>query len=218
MGCDEWGSALTDWALDELPPTAAERLEQHLALCAECSRSAAQLRELRQALRSNLTERPLPAHLVFVGEKRKPIFAGFWPVLVRAAALSAAAAAVFLGIVSLGLQYGPSRGLLAGAGPQPALTQKAVETMVERAVAAQSSSQQQRVRAATEEMAESLRQEEMGNWARLAQQLQYLELAQNTVWRETQEQDKVLRLVARTGLESAGSVSPGGKANVVDQR
>jgi len=195
MGCEKWGSALTDWALDELSPTEAQRLEQHLASCMDCGRVAARLRELRQALKSNLTERAMPAHLVLAVEKPQSVFAGFWPALVRASVLAAASAAVFLGIVWWGFWHWAGRGMPTAA----------LDPWVARAVAAQASVQEKQVQAATQQMAESLRQEEMKDFARIAQQLQYLELAQNTVWREAQEQDKVIRLVARTRLQSDDS-------------
>jgi len=92
---------------------------------------------------------------------------------------------------------------------EPALTRTALQGLVAQAVAEQASLQWKETQAATEEMAAGLRQEEMRNLARIAQQLQYLELAQNTVWRETQQQDEVISLVARNHLQPPTSVPAG---------
>jgi hypothetical protein len=52
------------------------------------------------------------------------------------------------------------------------------------------------IQAATSAQVENLRQEQTANWARFAQQLQYLELAQNSEWKETQRQKEIISLVA----------------------
>jgi hypothetical protein len=145
---------------------------------------------------SSLTDREMPAHLVFVGEKRQSLFAGFWPALLRTAALSGAAAAIFLVAVSVGFRHGRSWLLPTTARVEPALTRTELQALVAQAVADQVSLQSKETQAAARELVASLRAEQMGNLARLAQQLQYLELAQNTVWKETQRQNEVISLVA----------------------
>ena len=52
MGCHEWGSELTDWALDELTPTKARQLEQHFSQCEECARSAQRLGDCARVWRA----------------------------------------------------------------------------------------------------------------------------------------------------------------------
>ena len=205
MGCREWGTELTDWALDELSPVKVRELEQHLGQCEECARSAQRLRGVRQALMSSLTDREMPAHLVLVGEKPQSLFAGFWTALLRTAALSAAAAAIFLVAVSVGFRHGPSWLLPTTARVEPTLTRTAFQALVAQAVAQQASLQSKETQAATQDLAAGLRQEQMENLARIAQQLQYLELAQNTVWKETQRQNEVLSLVARYTKPPASS-------------
>jgi hypothetical protein len=145
---------------------------------------------------SSLTDRELPAHLVLVGEKRQSLFAGFWPALLRTAALSAAAAAIFLVAVSVGFRQGRSWLLPATARVEPALTRTELQALVAQAVAEQVSLQSKETQAATRDMVASLRAEQMGNLARIAQRMQYLESAQNTVWKETQRQNEVISLVA----------------------
>jgi anti-sigma factor RsiW len=205
MGCREWETELTDWALDELSPMKARQLEQHIGQCEECARSAQRLRGLRQALMNSLTDREMPAHLVLVGDKRQSLFAGFWPALLRTAALSAAAAAILLVAVSVGFRQGRSWLLPATARVEPALTRAELQAAVAQAVAEQVSLQSKQTQAATVDLAASLRAEQMRNLARIQQQLLYLELAQNTVWKETQRQNEVLSLVAHYQQSRASS-------------
>ena len=207
MGCREWGTELTDWALNELSPQKARQLERHIEQCPECARSAHGLRGLRQALMSSLTDHEMPAHLVLVGEKPPSLFVGFWTALFRTAALSAAAAAIFLVVVSVGFRYGGSRLLPTTARVEPALTRTQIQGLVAQAVAEQAYSQRKETQAATMDLAASLRTEQMSNLARVQQQLQYLELAQNTVWKETQRQNEVISLVAHNQLQPPASSS-----------
>ena len=207
MGCREWESELTDWALDELPPTKARQLEQHFAQCEECARSAQRLQAVRQALRSSLADRVMPAHLMLVGEKPQSHFAGFWAALLRTAALSAAAAAIFLVTVSVGFRHGQSWLLPTTARVEPTLTRAELQALVAQTVAEQVSAQSKETQAATRDLAASLRAEEMGNLARVGRQLQYLELAENAVWKETQRQNEVISLVAHYPQPPANSLT-----------
>jgi hypothetical protein len=138
----------------------------------------------------------MPAHLVLVSEKRQNPFAGFWTALLRTAALSAAAAAIFLTVASVGLHYGGSRLLPTVARVEPTLTRTELQAVVAQVVAEQVSSQGKQTQAADRNPAASLRAEQMGDLARVAQQLQYLESAYNTIWKETQRQNEVISLVA----------------------
>ncbi len=207
MGCREWETELNDWALDELSPTKARQLEQHIGQCEECARSAQRLRGVRQALMSSLTDHQMPAHLVLVGEKPQSRWAGFWTALFRTAALSAAAAAVFLVVAAVGFRYEGSRLLPITAQVKPTLTRAELQAFVAQVVAEQASLQRKGTEAATVDLAASLRAEQMRNLANIQQQLQYLELAQNTVWKETQQQNEVISLVAHNQLQPPASSS-----------
>jgi anti-sigma factor RsiW len=198
MACREWGSELTDWALDELPPAKVREIEQHIGQCQECARSAQRLLGVRQALKSSLIDREIPAHLVFVGEQPQGRLAGFWAALLRTAALSAAAAAIFLSVVAAGFRHGPSWLLPSTARVEPALTRAELQALVAQEVAAQASLQSKETQAAAQDLVAGLREEETENWARIARQLQYLESAQDTEWKETQQQNEIIRLVARS--------------------
>jgi hypothetical protein len=198
MACRKWGSELTDWALDELPPAKVREVEQHIGQCEECARSAQRLLGVRQALKTSLIDREMPAHLVFVDEKPQGRFAGFWATLLRTAALSAAAAAIFLSVVAAGFRHGPSWLLPSTARLEPALTRTELQALVARAVAAQASVQSKETQAAARDLVAGLREEEMEKWALVARQLMYLESAQNTEWKETQRQNEIIRLVAHS--------------------
>jgi anti-sigma factor RsiW len=207
MGCPEWETELTDWAVDELSPMKARQLEQHIGQCEECARSAQRLRGVRQALMSSLTDREMPAHLVLVEEKPQSLSAGFWTALLRTAALSAAAAAIFLVVVAFGLRYEGSRLLPATERVEPRLTGAELQSLVTQVVAEQVSLQRKETQAATMGLAASLRAEQMRNLASIQQELQYLELTQNTVWKETQRQNAVISLVAHNQLQPPASSS-----------
>jgi len=196
MGCREWGTELTDWALDELSPAKVRELEQHLGQCEDCARSAQRLRGVRQALTSSLTDRAMPAHLVFLGEKSQPRSVDFWPALLRTAALSASAAVIFVAVAAVGVRYGGTRLLPATAWARQALTGAELRALVSQAVAAQVSSQSREIEVATREQVASLRQEQSENLARIARHLQFLEMEENTQYKETQQQEKLLSLVA----------------------
>ena len=200
MACREWETELTDWVLDELSPLKAQQLEAHIGECEECARSAQRLRGVRQALMSGLPDREMPAHLVLVGEKPQPLWSGFWTALFRTAGLSAAAAVIFLVVASVGFRYGGSWLLPAAARVEPTLTRTEIRALVAQVVAEQASLQRKEIEAASLDLAASLRAEQMRDVAGIQQQLQYLELAQNTVWKETQRQNAVIRLVARNQL------------------
>jgi anti-sigma factor RsiW len=196
MGCREWGTELTDWALDELSPARVRELEQHLEQCQECAHSAQRLLGVRQALKSSLVDRDMPAHVVVFGDNVQSRFAGFWAALLRTATLSAAAAVIFLAVVSVGFRFGGARLLPVTAGARPALTQAELRDVVAKAVAEQVSLQSKEMQAATRDQVASLRQEQAENLKRFAQQLQYFELSLNTEYKETQQQSALISLVA----------------------
>jgi len=197
MQCREWGSLLTDWALDELSPARALELEQHLEHCQECAQAAQRFLGVRQALKSSLVDRDLPAPVVVFGDKAQSRFAGFWAALPRTAALAAAGAVIFLAIVSVGIRFGGPRLLPVTAFARPALTQAELKEFVARAVAEQVSLQSKEMQAATRDEVVSLRQEQTENLKRLTQQMQYFELSLNTEYKETQQQSALISLVAQ---------------------
>jgi len=199
---------LMDWVLGELPADEAGDLAQHVAQCPECERAAEPLRRLQQALANSLTDREMPARLVFAPQLSRALWAGFWTSLARTAALSAAAAGIFLAILSAGLGPLSARWFPAGTR-QAALPQSELRTLISQAVAAQGASERKQNGLALEQLADSLRQEQATSLARVAQQLGYVESAQNTVWKQMQQQNEVVSLIARDYLQPAGpSLSP----------
>jgi len=196
MGCREWATELTDWALEELSPARVRELEQHLERCQECAQSAERLRRVRQALKSSLIDRDMPAHVVVFGDKVESRFAGFWASLLRTAALSAAAAVIFLAVVSVGFRFEGARLVPASAWAKPALTQAELHDFVAKAVEEQVSSESKELQAATRDQVRSLRQEQNENLERFAQQLQAFDLSLNTEYKEMQQQSAVLDVFA----------------------
>lgn len=200
MGCPEREAKLTDWVMEELSPPEARELEQHVAHCAECRRSLDRLRRVRQALNSNLTDREMSAHLVFVGEGRRRLSAGFLASLWRTAALAAVAAAVFLAVFWGGSFHLRQRLVVTPAVQKTALSQSEIRAFVAQAMEEASARQRKEIEAAGEKVALSLRQEQMADLARLAQRLRYLESAQSAVWKQTQQQGQLVDLMARNSF------------------
>jgi len=196
MGCREWGTELTDWALDELSPARVRELEQHLEHCQECAHSAQRLLSVRQALKTSLVDCAMPAHVAMFEEKAGSRFAGFWAALLRTAALSAAAAVIFLAVVSAGFRFGGARLVPVMAWGKPALTQAELHDLVARAVAEQVSFESKELQASTQSQVASLRQEQAENLKLFAQQLKSFELSLNTEYKETQQQSALLSVVA----------------------
>jgi len=197
MQCREWGNELTDWALDELSPARVLELEKHLEHCQECAQAAQRLLGVRQALKSSLIDRDLPAHVVVFGDKAQNRFEDFWAALLRTAALSAAGAVIFLAIVSVGIRFGGSRLLPVAAWARPTLTQAELKEFVARAVSEQVSLQSKEMQAATRNEVARLRQEQTESLKRFAQQMQYFELSLNTEYKETQQQSALISMVAQ---------------------
>jgi anti-sigma factor RsiW len=188
---------LTDWALDELSPARVLELEKHLEHCQECAQAAQRLLGVRQALKSSLIDRDLPAHVVVFGDKAQNRFEDFWAALLRTAALSAAGAVIFLAIVSVGIRFGGSRLLPVAAWARPTLTQAELKEFVARAVSEQVSLQSKEMQAATRNEVARLRQEQTESLKRFAQQMQYFELSLNTEYKETQQQSALISMVAQ---------------------
>jgi anti-sigma factor RsiW len=197
MGSCRRDSELNDWVLDELTPAKARELEEHVKHCAECARSFEQLSGLRRALTSGLTDQEIPAHLVLVAEGSKRTFANFWASLVRTAALSAAAACIFLTVLSFG--FARWRGLLVPGEvrQQATLTPMQIQGLVSQAVAQQAALQASETAASNQELASRLRQEEIRDFAQLARRQEYLELAQDASWKQTQQQSELVAMIAR---------------------
>ena len=78
------------------------------------------------------------------------------------------------------------------------MTQTELQAFVTKAVAEQASLQSKETQAAARDLVAGLREEEMEKWALVGRQLLYLESAQNTEWKETQRQNEIIRLVARS--------------------
>ncbi|HEV2495158.1 MAG TPA: zf-HC2 domain-containing protein [Terriglobia bacterium] len=211
MGCPEREARLLEWILDELAPAEVRELEQHVKQCADCSRSVERLRSVHGALMNTLTEREMPAHLVFIPDQPKQQFAGFLTSLWRTAALAATAAAIFLGIFVGGASHwrnrlGPAPIATAGSSSASALSPADVKALAAQEVERQMAFERAGLEASNDKLAASLREEQAKNLDRLARGLEFVQKVQNNVWEETrkqsEQQGEIVELIARNSLES----------------
>jgi len=201
MGTCQREAELRDWALQELGPEAAKQIEEHLQRCPECARSAGLLWEVRTALASSLTDQRMPAHVMVAAAPPKRVFDGFWASLARVMALSAAAACIFLAVLSVGFAHWKSRLLFTTGRPQQVVTEAEIRTLVSQAVADEMTVQLKESGDSDKQLAATLRSERALEFEQIAQRLQFLELAQNTVWKETQQQGAIVGAIARNTLQ-----------------
>jgi len=201
MGSCERETELRDWVLHELDPEAARQIQGHLQQCPECARSARLLAEVRAALASSLTDQQMPAHLMIAAAPPKRAFDSFWSSLARAMALSAAAACIFLAVLSAGFAHWRNRLLPPAGQPQQVVTEAEIRTLVSQAVADQMAVQLKQSSNSDQQLAATLRRERAQDFAQIIQRLQFLELAENTVWKETQQQGAIVGAIARNSLQ-----------------
>lgn len=208
MGCPEQQAKLREWVLEELSPSEVRELELHVEQCADCARSLDRLRGVRHALRQHLSDREMPAHLVFLEEKKR-LPTGFLATLWRTAALAALTAVVFLGILLGGYANWGKRPFVVGVPVEKStLTRAEVEAMIGQAVEKSFAQQKRELEVAKQELQANWRQEQIRHLAALARQLQYLESAQAAVWKETQQQNALVELIARNSLRNEATRKP----------
>ncbi len=207
MGCPDKKAKLMDWVLGELPPGEEEDLQRHVQQCTDCAQELTGLEQVRDALRAQLTEREMPAHLVFLPEKARELGPGFLASLWRTAALAAVAAVVFLAIAVGGFARWGRQPFTTLPREKAALTRAEVEDMVNQRVRLQWAQQKSELETTQEELTTDLRKEQAHILAPLAKQLQYLQSAQSVVWQETQKQNALVELLARNSLGQGASPS-----------
>lgn len=207
MGCPDNKAKLMDWVLGELPPGEEEDLQRHVQQCTDCAEELTGLQRVHETLRAQLTEREMPAHLVFLPEKARELRPGFLASLWRTAALAAVAAAVFLAIAVGGIARWGRQAFMTLPREKAALTRAEVGDMVNQAVRLQWAQQKSQLETTQEELAADLRREDAHILAPLAKQLQYVQSAQSVVWQETQKQNALVELLARNSLGQGASPS-----------
>jgi anti-sigma factor RsiW len=203
MTCRERQAKFVEWILEELPAAEVQELESHVEQCQECAHALAGVRGVEQTLKQHLSDREMPARLVFLAEKPQGFAAGLWTSLARTAALAATAAVVFVAVL-LGA-YSTWGGQLPGAAPaavKAGLARAEVNALIASAIERAQDRQQKELVAAHEELATNLRQEQAQTLRAVLQQLDYLEAAQKAVWRENQEQNAVMQYMAQTTLQA----------------
>ncbi len=200
--CEELQAKLTDWILDELPASEARDLEHHVKQCSACARALEQFRGVHQALARHLSDKELPAHLVFLWGEPKSQFSGFLASLWRTAALSGVAAVVVLAILFAGYGGWIARQSSSAPAEKAALTRAEVQAMIANEVEQNLAQQRKEFELANQKLAASLREERAQELALVARKLQYIEAAQNVVWKESQQQGALVELIARNSFRS----------------
>ncbi len=208
MACREWQGKLIDFILEELPPEEARELKLHVEQCVECAGVLSEFKNLGGVMRQHFTDLEMPAHLVLVPEKLASVPLRFLGISWGGAALGSALAAVFVVGVFLGGFFGRTHGLFVhGQVAKDDLTRTEIEAIVAREVSAKLSQQKTDFQMQNEKLAENLRQEQTRSLTQLSQHLEYLQSAQDLIWKEAQQQNALVELIARNSLGGM-SVSP----------
>jgi gas vesicle protein len=204
MACKEWQEKLMDFVLEELRPEEARELELHVSSCAECAGALNEFKDLHASLKRQFTDRQMPAHLVLVPDKPASVPFRFLTGSWGAAALGGALAAVFL----IGIFFGGFLGrthapLVRPTAAESTLTRSEVEAIVAREVSDRLSQQKTDFQMQNAKLSESLRQEQSRSFTNLAQHMEYLQSAQDLIWKEAQNQNALVQLIARNSLGGA---------------
>lgn len=201
MTCPEWQDKLMDFILEELPPEEARELELHVERCARCAGALSEFKGWHRVMKQHFVDRELPAHLMLVPERQAKVplrlLASSW----GAAALGGALAAVFLAGLFLGGLFGPARGpFVRERAEKGALTRAEIEPIVAREVSAKLTQQRADFQMQNEKLATNLRREQTRSLNQVAQHLEYLQSAQDAMWKEAQQQNALVGLIARNSL------------------
>jgi anti-sigma factor RsiW len=206
MTCPEWQDKLIDYTLEELSPGEARDLELHIERCAACVNALNEIRATHRLMKEHLTDRQMPAHLVLVPERPANLPLRLLVSPWGAAALGGALAAFFFLGLLLGGPLGPARRpALREPGEKAALTRSEIEGVVAREVAARMAEQKTDLQKQNEKLLATIRQERAESFARLGRHLEYLQTAQNAIWKETQQENALVEVIARNSLGATNS-------------
>jgi anti-sigma factor RsiW len=204
MDCREWQEKLIDFILEELPPEEVREVELHVKGCAKCAAALGEFKGLGGMMKQHFTDREMPAHLVLVPERPASVLARFPGTSWGAAALGGALAALFVVGLFLGGFFGPARGLFVHEPAEKgAPTRADIEAIVAREVSDKLSQQKMDFQMQNEKLATSLRQEQVRNLSELSKHLEYVHSAQSLIWKEAQQQNALVELIARNSLGGA---------------
>jgi anti-sigma factor RsiW len=202
MACIEWKEKLMDYILKELPPNEASELELHVEGCAQCAGALSELKDLHGVMKQHFTDLEMPSHLVLLPGRPASVPWKFFANPWAPAALGGALAAVFIAGLFLGGFIGRNPApFVHRQAARDAVSRADVEAIVAREVSARLTQQKAEFQAQNVKLAESLRQDQMKNLVQIAHQIQGLELAQNAVWKETQQQNEFVGYIARNYLQ-----------------
>jgi anti-sigma factor RsiW len=207
MACREWHDKLIDFTLEGLSPEEARDLELHVESCTECAGALSEFKALHRLMAEHFIDHQMPEHLILVPQRaaRLP-----WRLLYspwRAAALAGALAGFFLVGLVLGGMIAPVRVPVAGeVAREAAFSRAEIEHMVAREVSARLLQQRADIQTQNDQLAAALRKNQAESLRLLTEHVEYLESAQNAIWKETQEQNALVGLIARNSLD--GSKGP----------
>jgi hypothetical protein len=201
MACPDWEHKIIDFTMQELSPGEMQEVELHSKSCAECAKALDEFRNLHRVMNDFFEEREMPAHLVMVPEKSAGLSWSGLSSSWGAAALGGALAVIFIAGLFLGGLFGPAQSWFGSkhAG-NAALTRAEIQGLVAQEVSARISQQSAALQAQDAKLAASLRQEREQRFAALGKHMEYLQSAQDAIWKEAQQQNAIVELIARNSL------------------
>ena len=219
MDCREAKQILMDIVLDEAGARQRALVEEHAQTCAPCRAELANLKLTRSALVRGLPQEEPPRRIAFAAAPAPRARDWFWRRSFTIPAGIAAGIALLIGVLALAqvrLAFesgrwevafgGPAVTAVAPSRPAPApvdvpddeqsLTREEVAEMVTRAV--HESEQRQRALLAAEvrAAAEQLDRRHGASLTALAEQMRYFERTQNIFYKQTEDTQSALQLVA----------------------
>lgn len=215
MNCEEVRRRMLDRALDELPTEEFHLVEEHIRSCAACAQAWEEIHATHALLAHHLVEAEVPRHFRLAATEA-PV--GWWPRLWVPAlrfGLSAGVALVLL-VGSLAL-FGASftrdsGGFRLAFGRQPAVAPATAisRTAIEQMVDARLRASEQRLVAEQKDqvarLAAELKTAGSSDVRRLGQRLEFLQSAQNQMWKETQRSQYLVELVARSSVPRGSEI------------
>jgi anti-sigma factor RsiW len=197
--CDRVQDQFKDWIFGELAAPDAAEVERHVSECAQCARMVEPYLGLHRAVTQSLSEQQLPAHLVFLPGHPRRAQSSYGVSLWRTAALAATAAVVFL-VVLVGGYLGAGRLSHRFAAQATAATASETRALVRQEVQEAVAQQKREADAENLKLAANFHEEAQRRFALLNQRLDYLEATQRVVWRDSQERNAFLEVIARNSM------------------
>jgi hypothetical protein len=222
MNCEKSRELFAEYLGEEISKTNARGLKEHLKSCSGCQQELALLVRTRSALRVGWPEEPIPQNLNF--EFSTPAGKNFWSrlfpsrlpgvawasisvtacFLICLATLALLQAQVRIENGSFSLSFGRVARAIAGPmtinGTQPDV--EAVKILLDQSLKQVELNQSARLQQALQETKLEWESKRDADFARIAKELQYLESAQNVVWKETLTNNSNMETLARAYVQA----------------